>query len=260
MNNNLQIDCQKEKEKIIIFLQNVFQKTGINKVILGVSGGIDSATSLYLLKEVLPLEHIYIIHLPYYSTSIESFNATIQNLQLPENNVTIKSIQEMVDPILEKVGLSAETTDAKDKIRMGNIMARIRMITLFDLAKKHNALVCGTENRSENYLGYFTRFGDAASDIEPISHLFKTQIYQLAKHLNVPEKTIQQAPTAGLWEGQTDEKELGFTYQEADQVMHLYVDKKMNVEEIEKEFKNAKKVIQQVKSNQFKHEVPYTLT
>ena len=134
------------------------------------------------------------------------------------------------------------------------------MIVLFDLAKKVNGLVCGTENKSENLLGYFTRFGDQASDIEPIAHLYKTQVYELAKYLKVPEAIIKQSPTAGLWQGQTDEGEFGFTYEEADQVLHLYFDQHQSVEKIEQRgLKNAKAIIERVKQNGFKHQVPYHL-
>jgi NAD+ synthase len=123
-------------------------------------------------------------------------------------------------------------------------MARIRMIILFDLAKKNHALVCGTENRSENLLGYFTRFGDQASDLEPIGHLYKTQVYELAEYLKVPKDIIEQKPTAGLWKNQTDEKEFGFSYKEADPVLHHYFDKKMGVDRIKKlGFANAEKII-----------------
>ena len=127
-------------------------------------------------------------------------------------------------------------------------------------SKKYKALVVGTENRSENLLGYFTRFGDQASDVEPIEHLYKTEVYALAKHLGVPQPIIDQSPTAGLWIGQTDEGEFGFTYEEADKVLHLAVDQKVPVEEIiEKGFRNAEKILEWRKRNLFKHETPYTL-
>ena len=150
--------------------------------------------------------------------------------------------------------------DSIDKVRLGNIMARIRMIIIYDLAKKHNALVAGTENQSEYLLGYFTRFGDQASDFEPIQHLYKTQVYQLAKFLGVPKNIIEKEPTAGLWNGQTDEGEFGFTYQEADQVLYLYYDKKLKLEKIKKKgFRNAEKIIKFSLKNSYKHHAPYSL-
>jgi NAD+ synthase len=121
-------------------------------------------------------------------------------------------------------------------------------------------LVCGTENRSENLLGYFTRFGDEASDLEPIRHLYKTQVYELAKYLNVPQAIVQKQPSANLWKDQTDEGQFEFTYAEADQVLNLYFDKKLPVEEIQKRgLKNADKIIEFAKKNSFKHRVPYLL-
>lgn len=139
-------------------------------------------------------------------------------------------------------------------------MARARMVILYDLAKKHQALVCGTENKSEFRLGYFTRFGDEASDFEPIQHLYKTQVYQLAKYLNIPKNIILQVPTAGLWEGQTDEGEFGFSYKEADIVLYLYFDKGKAISQIiTKGFPNAQKIIDRAKANSFKHHLPYRI-
>jgi NAD+ synthase len=136
----------------------------------------------------------------------------------------------------------------------------MRMIVLFDLAKKYNALVVGTENKSENLLSYFTRYGDQASDIEPIEHLYKTQVYQLANHLGVQEILLNQTPTAGLWQGQTDEGQFGFSYQEADQVLFLHLEKGLDVETIEQQgFTNARAILSWREKNLFKHNVPYVL-
>lgn len=228
MINPLLINPKTETEKIINFFKSVHKKTGIDKVVIGLSGGIDSTTVHYLLKKAYKLENIIGVSLPYSS----------------------------IKPIVDQFQVEGSV----NKIRLGNIMARVRMIILFDLAKKLNALVCGTENKSEKLLGYFTRFGDAASDIEPISHLYKTQVRQLADYLKVPEKIIQQSPTAGLWDGQTDESEFGFTYEEADQVLHLYYDKKKKLEETKKlGYKNAEKIIKHSLNNQFKLKTPYHL-
>ena len=112
-----------------------------------------------------------------------------------------------------------------DEGRRGNVMARTRMVILFDLAKKMGALVVGTENKTEHLLGYYTRFGDEASDIEPIRNFYKFQVYKLAKYLGIPKYIIQKAPSAGLWLGQTDEGEFGFTYKEADEVLFLITEK-----------------------------------
>jgi len=139
-------------------------------------------------------------------------------------------------------------------------MARLRMIFLFDTAKKNQALVCGTENKSERLLGYYTRFGDSASDLEPISHLYKTQVLQLAKYLKIPKKIITTKPSAGLWENQTDEGEFGFTYAEADQVLYLTHDRGQDINIVKKNFPNAEKIFKRFLDNQFKLKTPYKLT
>ncbi len=217
----------------------------IENAVIGLSGGIDSAVSFYLLKRALPLKHIFPIHLSYFPSSKEANILTEQSI----------SIKDTVDTCIKSLDINTH-----DTIRIGNIMARMRMIFLFDFAKKNNALVVGTENKSEHLLGYFTRFGDAASDIEPIQHLYKTQIFELAKYLGVPEEIIAAKPTANLWKGQTDEGEFGFTYQEADQVLYFYFEQKLTLEEITKKgFKNAEKIIKRVKDNEYKHKTPYTL-
>ena len=118
-----------------------------------------------------------------------------------------------------------------DKIRKGNIMARTRMIMLYDQAAKYRGLVLGTSNKTELLLGYFTKYGDGGVDIEPLGDLYKTQVRQLVKDLGVPDRIIKKVPTAGLWPGQTDEGELGFTYEEVDRLLYHMLDKKKNDED-----------------------------
>lgn len=218
----------------------------------------DSATALYLLKNTMPIENIYVVHLYYFENSIPFFKKTIDPLGLPKENVLLYPIKKSVDRSAETLGIKSDD-GTNNKVRLGNIMARTRMIYLFDQAKKLDALVCGTENRTENLLGYFTRFGDAASDFEIINHLFKTEVRALARYLKVPDEIISASPTAGLWEGQTDEKEIGFTYSEIDCVLKDYFDKKIQISDIEKKGKNARAILDMVNRNLFKHEVPYVM-
>lgn len=257
------------------FIQTSLKDTQHKNAIIAVSGGIDSATSLYLLNKALPKKNIFVVHLHYFEKSIEEFHKVIDPLKLPKENILLYSIKDVVDVIAESLeirkvflGFSRNINEKdrsfadaqNDKVRLGNIMSRIRMTHLFDLAKKYKALVCGTENRSEYYLGYFTRFGDAASDFELINHLYKTQVRELASYLHVPHVIIDSEPSAGLWEGQTDEEELGFSYEEADQVLYLHFEKGMSLEEIRKQgFENASSVLKIVEKNSFKHKVPYVM-
>ena len=141
-------------------------------------------------------------------------------------------------------------------------MARMRMVVLYDLAKAMPALVIGTENKTEHLLGYYTKFGDEASDIEPLRHLYKTQVYELARYLDVPEKILSKPPTAGLWEDQTDEGEFGFTYKEVDEVLFLHFDQHVSKEAIIKRGYNKKTIERMwwwIEKGRFKDRLPVIL-
>ena len=251
------INPEQEKERIVTFLKHTFAKQKIHHAVIGISGGVDSAVSFSLLKEVLPAENIIVAHLYYGQSYFSQIESLLSSANIPEKNVYHFSIKHPVDEFTKLLDVS-DTGD--NKIRKGNIAARTRMIVLFDLAKKFNALVCGTENKSENLLSYFTRFGDQASDIEPIAHLYKTQVYEIAKYLEIPEELITQNPSAGLWQGQTDEGEFGFPYAEADTVLYAHLEQGVSVETLQKKgYTNADKIISWRERNLFKHHVPYLL-
>lgn len=249
------IDTKQEIRKITEFIKKTLNEQGIKNVVIGLSGGVDSATSFNLLSQSIPAENIIVAHLYYEKSLISQIEKILRDKKILAENIYNLSIKEPVDQFKKQLG-----DENIDKVRIGNIIARSRMVILYDLAKKYNALVCGTENKSEHYLGYFTRFGDEASDFEPIRHLYKTQVFQLAKALSVPEEIVNQRPTAGLWEGQYDEDELGFNYEEADKILYLYFEKGLSLDQINKKGLNsAEKVINFAKKNSFKHKTPYLL-
>ncbi|KKQ27209.1 MAG: NH(3)-dependent NAD(+) synthetase [Candidatus Levybacteria bacterium GW2011_GWA2_37_36] len=253
--NDLRIDPAFEKNKITSFIKTTLKEQGFKKVVLGMSGGIDSATTFRLLKEAIEPANILIAHLYYFESKLEDFKSSLQKANIPNENIYELPIKNAVGELRKTLNIPEE-----DRLRLGNVMARIRMIILYDLAKKNDALVLGTEDKSEFYLGYFTRFGDEASDIEPIRHLYKTQVYQLAKYLGVPKEIVNRKSSPDLWPGHTAEKELGFSYEEADIVLYLYFEQENNLSEIiSKGFPNAKKIIDWTCKNSFKHHLPYVI-
>lgn len=248
---------QQTIDSITNFIQQTYKNTKKDNAVIAVSGGIDSAISLSLLAKSLPADNIFPILLPYKDQSIEDSQTICKWNNIPDKNISIINITELSELFYKKLGIKND-----DNLRKGNVMARIRMISIYDLAKTKNALVCGTENKSEKHLAYFTRFGDEASDLEPIQHLYKTQIRQIASFMKLPEIFTTKAPSAGLWSGQTDEAELGFSYLEADQIMYQYIDKNIKKEDIiisDISNETINKVISRITSQQFKHEVPYKL-
>ena len=262
--NNFQ--TKQETISIINFIKSTLRKQGFKKVIIPVSGGVDSSLCLLLLTKTIKSKNIFVVKLPSAKQNMKLADKVIKQAKIPQKNVMEINIGKIVNKIASL--LHCFIVNKKNQIRLGNIMARTRMIITYDLAKKHSALVCGTENKSEHMLGYFTRFGDEASDLEPIRHLYKTQVYQLAEYLGVPKEIINQPPSAGFWPGQTDEKEFGFTYKEADQVLYLYFEKKLGKDKIAQLLKTTmkqcnneamKKIISWVRKNKFKQEVPYSL-
>ncbi len=250
---------------IVLFIEQTFESQGKSQAVIAVSGGIDSAVSASLLVQALGAKAVTGLMLPFKDQSTVDARTILKYLGVPVSQQIVVPITPMVKATAEIVGLPATSvsTDKLTRVRLGNIMARARMMVVYDYARQLNALVCGTENRSEHHLGYFTRFGDAASDLEPIAGLYKTQVRQLAELLDIPPVFLSKSPTAGLWAGQTDERELGFSYEEADQVLHCLIDEKMPLAKIAKvtglDETLVAKVANQVAASTFKLQVPYQL-
>ncbi len=249
---NLILDNPQQKiAEIVQFIQQTFQENNKQTTIIAVSGGIDSSLSVTLATQALGAENVIPVMLPYGQQDIADGQKILNFNQITQERWVVVDIKPIVD-----AAVNTAVIDTNDQYRVGNLMARARMMVIYDLAKKHDALVCGTENKSEKYLGYFTRFGDEASDIEPIIGLYKTQVFQLAESLNIPTELIAKAPTAGLWEGQTDEQELGFSYEVADQVLH-HIETGAELNDLDPSL--VKKVAERVEQMKFKHRVPYHL-
>lgn len=219
------MNYQTVEEILLNFIRSEVRKFGFEKVVVGLSGGVDSAVSCTLAVRALGKENVLAVMMPYKTSSPDS----LRDAQLLIEQLGIAAEQVDITPMVD--AFLATRPDA-DKVRKGNVMARMRMIVLYDISMRDHRLVVGTSNKTELLLGYGTLFGDMASAINPIGDLYKTQVWELAKHLGVPQRIIEKKPSADLWEGQTDEDELGFTYQEVDKVLYQMVDLRLSDEEI----------------------------
>ncbi|KAF0107707.1 MAG: NAD+ synthase [Chloroflexi bacterium] len=250
--SDLSIDNELTRKILTGFITTEIQRSGFTRAVLGLSGGIDSALVCYLAAEALAPENVLAIRMPYKTSSQDS----LDHAQLVIDTLGVQSltipITEMVDPMINRF------PDMENR-RKGNIMARQRMIILFDQSEAFKGLVLGTGNKTEILLGYSTLYGDSACAINPVGDLYKTQIRQLSKSMGIPAPLIEKAPSADLWAGQTDEGELGFTYEQADQLLFLLIDKRYSPEEcVEAGFSEVfiRSVIQRVRKNQFKRVLP----
>ena len=248
----LSINTDLAHEILTGFIKSEVTRVGYSRAIINLSGGLDSALSCALAVKALGAENVFALRLPYRTSSPDSLtHAQLMIDQFKIQSETI-DITEMVDPLIRR--------DSNIKnVRKGNIMARARMIVLYDQSEVFKALPIGTSNKTEILLGYSTQWGDAASAINPIGDLYNTQVRQLSRALNIPAPIIDKAPSADLWEGQTDEGELGFTYEEVDKLLYLLVDQRYSPQEamevgFDEKFVAA--VTARVRRNQFKRMQP----
>lgn len=216
---DLQINTDLAHKILTRFIHTEINRTGLSRAVVGLSGGIDSSLSCFLAADALGPENVLAVRMPYATSSPDS-------LEHAQRVIEKTGIQSLTVPITETVEpLFSQFPDA-DPIRKGNIMSRTRMIILYDQSVAFQGLVVGTGNKTEILLGYTTLYGDSACAINPIGDLYKTQVRQLAQAVDIPQEIIQKPPSADLWVGQTDEGELGFTYEEVDKLLYLLVDQR----------------------------------
>ena len=216
-----QINHENVYRELIDFIKKEVCATGMKKTVLGLSGGLDSAIVSFLAAKALGAENVTGILMPYRTSNRSSIDDAMKMVEFTGINHQMIGITEAVDAIAKNNMTDPERLRA---VRLGNIMARVRMITLFDFSTAHDAIVLGTGNKSEILLGYFTLFGDGANAVNPIGNIYKTSIFQLAEYLGLPESVIKKAPSADLFEGQTDEGEIGFEYKNMDPVLYSLFD------------------------------------
>ena len=252
INPVLSINTDLARDILTGFIKSEVTRVGMSHAVIALSGGLDSALSCVLAAEALGAENVLAVRLPYRTSgrdSLEHAQLLIDQLGLQSKTI---EITDMVEPLFK-------LDPQMSKIRMGNIMARERMIILYDQSEVFKGLVIGTSNKTEILLGYSTHYGDSASAINPIGDLYKTQVRQLSRALNIPAPIIDKPPSADLWVGQTDEGELGFTYEEVDKLLYLIVDQRYSSKEaieagFDEKFVNA--VTERIRRYQFKRMQP----
>jgi NAD+ synthase len=249
---DLSINTELARTILTGFIHSEITRAGFSRAVINLSGGLDSTLACYLAAEALGGENVLALRLPYKTSSQDSLDHAQQVIEtLGLQSLTVP-ISEMVDPLFERF-------QEAGPVRRGNVMARMRMIVLYDQSEAFRGLPVGTGNKTEILLGYSTLYGDSACAINPLGDLYKTQLRQLARAVGVPAAIIDKPPSADLWAGQTDEGELGFTYEEVDQLLYLLVDQRYSPEECAAagfEAKFVRTVVERVRRNHFKRILP----
>ncbi len=236
-------------EYLVYFLKDEVEKTGLNNVVIGLSGGIDSAVVAVLAHKAFG-DRLLCVKMPsHYSSqsSLDDADELCQKFQM-------RSVTKSIEPLL-KVYEHKEMSN----LRIGNFSSRMRMAILFDASAEHGSLVLGTSNKSELMLGYGTLYGDLASALNPIGDLYKSEIFEFARYLEIPDSIINKPPSADLWEGQSDEEEIGYTYEVLDAVLKKYVEERSSRQELLNQGFDSELVdmiIPRIYKNQFKRKMP----
>lgn len=254
MNEIPELDVKKTKDDIVEFVQNKVSEANADGLVVGLSGGIDSTLAAFLACEAVGKENVFGIVMPSTTTPTEDKLHGTVIAQLLGINYKEIAIDSILNEFLSVTQLE------EDKLSIGNLKARIRMSIIYFYANSKNYLVSGTGNKSEILIGYFTKHGDGACDIEPIGDLYKTDVYQLAKYLEIPQEIIDKPPRAGLWNNQTDEDEIGMTYELLDKILYRNLEKDIDAnsiaDELDIEVNDVNDIINRVYRNKHKSTVP----
>lgn len=253
----LTLNAKLTVDVLTAFLREEVQKAGFRRVVVGLSGGIDSALVAYLAERALGKEAVTLVMMPYRTSSKESVlhaQEVCHDLGIAGLEIQITGPVDAFFENMDKL-LGEQATP----LRRGNRMARERMATLFDLSAHLSALVLGTSNKTELLLGYGTQFGDLASALNPIGDLFKCQVRQLSAFVGVPDSILNKAPSADLWENQTDEQELGFGYDIADEILYQLIDLRSSPEELVEQGYDVsllETIVKRISRNHYKRKPP----
>ena len=250
------LDLNKEKVRIIDFIRNYLSNAERDRLVVGLSGGVDSAVSTALAVEAIGSSNVTALIMPYETSNSESVADASDLAKQLGIDYQIIDITPVTKAYFENYAPEA------DHLRIGNWLARIRMCVLYDFSAKLQALVLGTSNRTEFMIGYFTQFGDSACAFEPIGHLYKTEVWKLAKILHIPERIINKTPTADLWPGQSDEQEIGISYPVLDEIVYELTELHLSIsstENLSYPVELYQKVERMIQSSAFKRRMPLIL-
>jgi NAD+ synthase len=248
----LAVDAAFVTERLRGFIADGVRKVGFERVVVALSGGVDSSVVTALAVLSLGAGNVVAVFMPYRSSDPQSRVDALAVCDSLGISARVIDITPQVDAYFVRF------PDA-DRTRRGNKMARERMSILYDLSMAERALVLGTSNKTELLLGYGTLFGDMASALNPIGDLYKTQLYAVARHLDLPQSVLSKPPSADLWAGQTDEDELGMRYAVVDQVLHLLVDERRSRAEVIAlgfDATDVDRIVSRVQGSQYKRRPP----